>query len=245
MDEAPQCSSARGWLGLASAVDPCCSRPGDRPHRPQPREVVRGRARDPARRCGDVRGRPIGCRRRNDRRDEARDRHACRRRARDAADAAYVPPSRALVCSFRAATLCFNAVDVAPVADLLAGRARLIGSTCCACTAGTGNWSRTIRTILGPDDDAGRLLVGETINPPGNWSSYPPHKHDRHAPPDEVALEELYYYRFKPVPTSARQLHLQRRRRVCPDRARRRRRRNPVGLPPGCRSSRARSTTSG
>ena len=41
-------------------------------------------------------------------------------------------------------------------------------------------------------------MVGETINPPGNWSSYPPHKHDRHAPPDEVALEELYYYRFKP-----------------------------------------------
>ena len=41
-------------------------------------------------------------------------------------------------------------------------------------------------------------MLGETINPPGNWSSYPPHKHDRHAPPEEVALEEVYYYRFKP-----------------------------------------------
>ena len=114
-----------------------------------------------------------------------------------AADAAYVPPSRALDLVSRRDALV--AVAAAPLADRPAGRARLIGSTEQSVrTAGTGNWSRSIRTILGPDDDAGRLLVGETINPPGNWSSYPPHKHDRHAPPDEVALEELYYYRFKP-----------------------------------------------
>src|SRR5581483_2242709 len=36
--------------------------------------------------------------------------------------------------------------------------------------AGTGSWARSIRTILGPDDDAGRLVLGETINPPGSWS---------------------------------------------------------------------------
>jgi 5-deoxy-glucuronate isomerase len=65
--------------------------------------------------------------------------------------------------------------------------------------AGTGNWARTIRTILGPDDEAARLILGETLNPPGNWSSYPPHKHDRNAPPDEVALEEVYLYRFEPA----------------------------------------------
>ena len=114
-----------------------------------------------------------------------------------AADAVYVPPSQALELVSRRDALV--AVAAAPLADRPAGRARLIGSTEQSVrTAGTGNWSRSIRTILGPDDDAGRLLVGETINPPGNWSSYPPHKHDRHAPPDEVALEELYYYRFKP-----------------------------------------------
>jgi 5-deoxy-glucuronate isomerase len=114
-----------------------------------------------------------------------------------AADAAYVPPGQALELVSRRDALV--AVAAAPLADRPAGRARLIGSTeQSARTAGTGNWSRNIRTILGPDDDAGRLVVGETINPPGNWSSYPPHKHDRHAPPDEVALEELYYYRFKP-----------------------------------------------
>ena len=66
-------------------------------------------------------------------------------------------------------------------------------------SAGVGNWSRSIRTILGPDDEAGRLVVGETISPSGNWSSYPPHKHDRQAPPDEVAQEEVYLYRFNPA----------------------------------------------
>ena len=36
----------------------------------------------------------------------------------------------------------------------------------------------------------------EVLTPAGNWSSYPPHKHDRHAPPIEADLEETYYYRF-------------------------------------------------
>jgi 5-deoxy-glucuronate isomerase len=63
---------------------------------------------------------------------------------------------------------------------------------------GKGNWSRTVRTILGPEHQASRLLLGETINPPGNWSSYPPHRHDRHDPPREVDLEEVYLFRVDP-----------------------------------------------
>jgi 5-deoxy-glucuronate isomerase len=63
---------------------------------------------------------------------------------------------------------------------------------------GEGNWRRTVRTILGPGDRAGRLLLGETINPPGNWSSYPPHKHDTHEPPREVKLEEVYLFKADP-----------------------------------------------
>lgn len=63
---------------------------------------------------------------------------------------------------------------------------------------GKGNWSRTVRTILGPEHEASRLLLGETINPPGNWSSYPPHRHDRHDPPREVNLEEVYLFRVDP-----------------------------------------------
>ncbi|HKC27826.1 MAG TPA: 5-deoxy-glucuronate isomerase [Jatrophihabitans sp.] len=64
---------------------------------------------------------------------------------------------------------------------------------------GEGNWARTVRTMLGPEHPAGRLIVGETINPAGNWSSYPPHKHDTDEPPREVKLEEVYHYRFDPA----------------------------------------------
>jgi 5-deoxy-glucuronate isomerase len=63
---------------------------------------------------------------------------------------------------------------------------------------GEGNWQRTVRTVLGPEHSAGRLLLGETINPPGNWSSYPPHKHDTQEPPREVRLEEVYLFKADP-----------------------------------------------
>ncbi len=63
---------------------------------------------------------------------------------------------------------------------------------------GRGNWGRSVRTILGPEHAAGRILIGETINPPGNWSSYPPHKHDVQDPPREVRLEEVYLFRVDP-----------------------------------------------
>jgi 5-deoxy-glucuronate isomerase len=35
------------------------------------------------------------------------------------------------------------------------------------------------------------------FTPSGNWSSYPPHKHDRDNPPGEVDLDETYYYRMR------------------------------------------------
>lgn len=63
---------------------------------------------------------------------------------------------------------------------------------------GRDNFKRTVRDILPADRPAARLLAGETLNPPGNWSSSPPHKHDHHAPPDEVELEEIYVFRVDP-----------------------------------------------
>jgi len=62
---------------------------------------------------------------------------------------------------------------------------------------GTWNWRRTVYTSIGGNVKAQRLLVGETLNPPGNWSSYPPHKHDRKGPA-EVPLEEVYFFKIKP-----------------------------------------------
>ena len=61
---------------------------------------------------------------------------------------------------------------------------------------GSGQTARTVRHLLPPDAAAGRLILVEVITPGGNWSSYPPHKHDVEDQPRESQLEELYYYRF-------------------------------------------------
>jgi 5-deoxy-glucuronate isomerase len=61
---------------------------------------------------------------------------------------------------------------------------------------GGGNATRQIVDIMPPSFAADRLMVCEVFTPPGNWSSYPPHKHDTDRPPQEVKLEEIYYYRF-------------------------------------------------
>jgi len=60
---------------------------------------------------------------------------------------------------------------------------------------GAGNATRQINHIVKPEFPAERLLVVEVFTPAGNWSSYPPHKHDEDNPPGEVVLEETYYYR--------------------------------------------------
>jgi 5-deoxy-glucuronate isomerase len=62
---------------------------------------------------------------------------------------------------------------------------------------GGGNASRQIVDIIKPDFPADKLVVIEAYTPGGNWSSYPPHKHDVHNPPAEVDLDEIYYYRIE------------------------------------------------
>lgn len=52
---------------------------------------------------------------------------------------------------------------------------------------------------LGTDLDTHRLLVCEVLTPGGNWSSYPPHKHDEHSE-DERELEEIYLFDVRPGP---------------------------------------------
>jgi 5-deoxy-glucuronate isomerase len=62
---------------------------------------------------------------------------------------------------------------------------------------GGGNATRQIVDILPPSFPADRLLVCEVFTPGGNWSSYPPHKHDTDDPPREADLEEVYYFRYR------------------------------------------------
>jgi 5-deoxy-glucuronate isomerase len=63
---------------------------------------------------------------------------------------------------------------------------------------GTGTNTRYVRNILSETMPAESLLIVEVITPGGNWSSYPPHKHDTAIAGQETALEETYYHRFKP-----------------------------------------------
>jgi len=62
---------------------------------------------------------------------------------------------------------------------------------------GEGTYERKVRTIVGEDFPAEKLLVGETINQAGKWSSYPPHRHEKDDLPHEVKLEEVYYYKLE------------------------------------------------
>jgi 5-deoxy-glucuronate isomerase len=63
---------------------------------------------------------------------------------------------------------------------------------------GAGNAARQINHIIKPDFPADNLLVVEVFTPSGNWSSFPPHKHDVSQMPAEADLEEIYYYRINP-----------------------------------------------
>jgi 5-deoxy-glucuronate isomerase len=68
-----------------------------------------------------------------------------------------------------------------------------------AVVRGTGTNTRHVANIMPEQDGAAQsLLVVEVVTPAGNTSSYPPHKHDRDALPDESLLEETYYHRIDP-----------------------------------------------
>jgi 5-deoxy-glucuronate isomerase len=62
---------------------------------------------------------------------------------------------------------------------------------------GRGAYTREVHDLFVRDPFAKRLMVGETFNPPGNWSSFPPHKHD--GKNGEPFLEEVYHFRVSPA----------------------------------------------
>lgn len=64
---------------------------------------------------------------------------------------------------------------------------------------GGPGFKRYVHDILGPNMEASSMLIGETFTVAGNWSSFPPHKHDVEALPDEVQQEELYLYKIRPA----------------------------------------------
>jgi 5-deoxy-glucuronate isomerase len=67
-------------------------------------------------------------------------------------------------------------------------------------TRGKGANERHIFNIAMEDRDvADSLLVTEVYTPQGNWSSYPPHRHDEDNFPEMTYLEETYYHRLNPA----------------------------------------------
>ncbi|MGH9398693.1 MAG: 5-deoxy-glucuronate isomerase [Terriglobia bacterium] len=108
----------------------------------------------------------------------------------------YIPPnSRYEVVAYtKVDTGIFTAPSRATIAPVL-----LQGKDVVTKQVGKDNWMRTVHSALGDNVSADRLLAGETLNPPGNWSSYPPHKHDQSNPPNEAVLEEIYFFRVKPA----------------------------------------------
>lgn len=60
---------------------------------------------------------------------------------------------------------------------------------------GAGDCSRQVNNFAAADVfPCDRLIAVEVLTPGGNWSSYPPHKHDEHRPGQEAELEEIYYF---------------------------------------------------
>jgi 5-deoxy-glucuronate isomerase len=106
--------------------------------------------------------------------------------------ALYLPAGSRL--QLEAQTVCEFAVCSVPSNAQL--KPRLIApSDVTVSLRGGGNASRQIVEVMPPNFPADKLMIVEVYTPSGNWSSYPPHKHDVHNPPNEVDLDEIYYYR--------------------------------------------------
>jgi 5-deoxy-glucuronate isomerase len=108
-------------------------------------------------------------------------------------DAAYLPPATTYAVEGEAEI----AICTAPATEGAKARA-LSGDRVVPETRGHGIHERTIHPILMDGEAADSLLVCEVLTPPGHWSSYPPHKHDREAMPEESFLEETYHHRIDP-----------------------------------------------
>lgn len=109
--------------------------------------------------------------------------------------AAYLPPRTSFTVTAASAAevgLCFAPATHGTEARVIAADAITPE------TRGYGDMQRVVHPILMAEGDAESLLVTEVQTPAGHWSSYPPHRHDRDALPEEAYLEETYYHRVDP-----------------------------------------------
>lgn len=119
----------------------------------------------------------------------------------DRATAVYLPPGCEL--TVRADTP-LEAVLVSTPAPAGAAPAIVRPDDVRVNARGRGVYAREVHDLFVADPHARRLMVGETFNPPGHWSSYPPHKHDGRD--GEAVLEEVYHFRVEPAQGFAHQM---------------------------------------
>jgi 5-deoxy-glucuronate isomerase len=117
-------------------------------------------------------------------------------------DVAYVPRDSDLV--LEAEQPCRVALAVAVVPPEPLGPVRrfrhLPGDQVPVELRGAGQASREVRNFGVPGVlDAEALIACEVVTPAGNWSSYPPHKHDTRREGVESQLEEIYYHEVQPT----------------------------------------------
>jgi 5-deoxy-glucuronate isomerase len=63
---------------------------------------------------------------------------------------------------------------------------------------GKENYQRDAYLVLTDEYPSAHLYIGEAFVPSGNHASYPPHRHDFDNLPEEVDMEEIYFFRFNP-----------------------------------------------
>ncbi len=114
------------------------------------------------------------------------------------ASAAYLPPGASASVEPSGASVTV-AVATAPASgrETASAPVRIGPEDVVTEVRGAGNATRQINHIITPDFPADRLEVVEVYTPSGNWSSWPPHKHDTDDMPREAILEEVYSYRFR------------------------------------------------
>jgi len=111
----------------------------------------------------------------------------------DRATALYLPPGAELTVTTEQP---FEAILVSTPATGGNGPAVVTPADVVVNQRGKGTYTREVHDIFVRDPYVRRLMVGETFNPPGHWSSFPPHKHDGRN--GEPKLEEVYHYRIDP-----------------------------------------------
>lgn len=119
-----------------------------------------------------------------------------RRSLKDAGEMLYAPAGSSLAIELlgeSARVSLSGALGKPGIAPAFISREQVVSKQ-----VGRGNWKRTVHTHIADNVDAGHLIVGETVNDPGSWSSCPPHKHDRLNPPSEVPMEEVYFFQVEP-----------------------------------------------